>query len=126
MGNDNRLAGRDISRGARTGASSGRGARSGLSSGRGAGTGASSGRGAGTGRRPARRFAGVVWLALVLAGALLVGLTLLPHQAPARAARVGGASLPAWHITHGAEPGLAYRRDIPTYSRVGDGRAADV
>ena len=125
MGNDTRLAGRDISRGAGTGASSGRGARTGASSGRGARTGLSSGRGAGTGRRPARRFTGVVWLALVLAGALLVGLTLLPHQAPARPARVVVASLPYWNIKHGAATVLAYRKDFTEVSPWVYGLAAD-
>jgi spore germination protein YaaH len=66
--------------------------------------------------RPRRRFAGLAWLALVLAGAVLVGLTLLPGSAPAAPSRVVVASLPYWNISHGASTVLTYRRDFTEVS----------
>ena len=52
-------------------------------------------------RRAARLFAGAPWLVVVLAGAVVAGLTLLPFSVPARPARAVVAALPFWDIRNG-------------------------
>jgi len=66
-------------------------------------------------RRPGRRFAGLVWLMLVVAAALLVGLTLFPSSSRPPS-RVVVASLPYWNIGHGAATVLANRQDFTEVS----------
>jgi spore germination protein len=79
---------------------------------------------AGPGARRPRLLAGAVWLALVLAGVVLVALTLLPGSSspPPRAVV---ASLPFWNITHGADTVLAHRDDFTEVSPWMYGLSAD-
>jgi spore germination protein YaaH len=72
---------------------------------------------AGERRGRSRRYSGIAWLAVVLAGAALAGLTLLPRAAGGRApARVVVASLPYWNIGHGSAVVLANRHDFTEVS----------
>jgi spore germination protein YaaH len=75
-------------------------------------------------RRP--RLAGLAWLAVVLAGAVAAGLTLLPLSSPARGpGRAVVASLPFWDIGNGTATVLAHRRDFTEVSPFIYGLAAD-
>jgi spore germination protein YaaH len=67
-------------------------------------------------RRGARRFTGAAWLAVVLAGAVVAGLTLLPLAGSAAPARAVVASLPYWDISHGTATVLAHRGDFTEVS----------
>ena len=67
-------------------------------------------------RRRPRLFAGAPWLAVVLAGAVVAGLTLLPGSAPARPARAVVAALPYWDIRNGTQTVLAHRGDFTEVS----------
>ena len=68
-------------------------------------------------RRAARLFAGAPWLVVVLAGAVVAGLTLLPYSAvPARPARAVVAALPFWDIRNGTQTVLAHRGDFTEVS----------
>jgi GH18 family chitinase len=78
-------------------------------------TGTGTAPGPGPPRRSRRRFAGLVWLILVVAAALLVGLTLFPFSSRPPS-RVVVASLPYWNIGHGAATVLANRRDFTEVS----------
>ena len=74
-------------------------------------------------RRP--RLAGLAWLAVVLAGAVAAGLTLLPLSSPAGPARAVVASLPFWDISNGTATVLAHRQDFTEVSPFIYGLAAD-
>jgi spore germination protein YaaH len=67
-------------------------------------------------RRAARPLTGAAWLAVVLAGAVAAGLTLLPVPAPAPPSRAVVASLPFWDISHGTATVLAHRQDFSEVS----------
>ncbi len=76
-------------------------------------------------RRAPRPFAGAMWLAVVLAGAVVAGLTLLPYTSPAGPARAVVASLPYWDIRNGTATVLAHRQDFTEVSPFIYGLAAN-
>ncbi|MGC1287176.1 MAG: hypothetical protein WA895_30010, partial [Streptosporangiaceae bacterium] len=63
-------------------------------------------------------FAGAVWLAVVLAGALIAGLVVGVQRlsAPAPRPRVVVASVPYWNIQHGAAAVLQNRQAVTEVS----------
>jgi hypothetical protein len=67
-------------------------------------------------RRAARLFAGAPWLVVVLAGAVVAGLTWLPYSVPAGPARAVVAALPFWDIRNGTQTVLAHRGDFTEVS----------
>lgn len=67
-------------------------------------------------RHRTSRLAGLTWLAVVLAGAVAAGVSLLPLSATAPPARAVVASLPFWNITNGTATVLAHRRDFTEVS----------
>ena len=60
--------------------------------------------------------AGLIWLAVVLAGAVAAATTLLPLPPPAAPRRAVVASLPFWNIRNGTATVLAHRRDFTEVS----------
>jgi len=67
---------------------------------------------------PRHPFAGAVWLAVVLAGALIAGLVVGVQRlsAPAPPPRVVVASVPYWNIQHGTAAVLQNRRAVTEVS----------
>jgi spore germination protein len=59
-------------------------------------------------RRP-RRYIGAVWLAVVVAAAVAVGLILFPATSGPASSRVVAAALPYWNIGHGTATVLSHR-----------------
>ena len=66
--------------------------------------------------RPRRSFAGAAWLAVVLAGAAAVGLTMVTLQGSAPRHTLVVASMPYWNISHGTTVVLGHRQDVTEVS----------
>jgi spore germination protein len=62
--------------------------------------------------RSRRTFGGTLWLALAVAGALLVGLTMFALQGSPPRHTVVVASMPYWNIGHGTEAVLSHRHAV--------------
>lgn len=90
-----------------------------------AGAGPAPGRASTGSRHRPSRLTGVAWLAVVLAGAVAAGVTLLPFGTPAAPARAVVASLPFWNIGNGTATVLAHRRDFTEVSPFMYGLAAN-
>ena len=67
-------------------------------------------------KRPRHGFAGAVWLAVVLVGAVLVGLTMVNLQGSAPRHTLVVASMPYWNISHGTTVVLGHRQDVTEVS----------
>ena len=67
-------------------------------------------------KRPRHSFAGAVWLAVVLAGAILVGLTMVNLRGSAPRHTLVVASMPYWNISHGTTVVLGHRQDVTEVS----------
>jgi spore germination protein YaaH len=66
--------------------------------------------------RSRRTFAGAAWLAVALAGALLVGLTMFALQGSPPRHTLVVASMPYWNIGHGTEAVLGHRHVVTEVS----------
>jgi spore germination protein YaaH len=66
--------------------------------------------------RPRHSFTGAVWLAVVLAGAVLVGLTMVNFQGRAPRHTLVVASMPYWNISHGTTVVLGHRQAVTEVS----------
>jgi spore germination protein len=67
-------------------------------------------------KRPRHRFAGAVWLVVVLVGAAGVGLTMVNLQGSAPRHTLVVASMPYWNISHGTTVVLGHRADVTEVS----------
>ncbi len=67
-------------------------------------------------KRPRHRFAGAPWLVVVLAGAVLVGLTMVNLQGSAPRHTLVVASMPYWNISHGTTVVLGHRENVTEVS----------
>ena len=67
-------------------------------------------------KRPRHRFAGAAWLVVVLAGAVLVGLTMVNLQGSAPRHTLVVASMPYWNISHGTTVVLGHRQNVTEVS----------
>ena len=66
--------------------------------------------------RPRHRFAGAVWLAVVLVGAVLVGLTMVNLGGSTPRHTLVVASMPYWNISHGTTAVLGHQNDVTEVS----------
>jgi spore germination protein YaaH len=66
--------------------------------------------------RPRHSFAGAVWLAVVLIGAVLVGLTMLNLRGSTPRHTLVVASMPYWNISHGSTVVVGHRNDVTEVS----------
>lgn len=66
--------------------------------------------------RPRHRVAGAVWLAVVLVGAVLVGLTMVNLRGGTPRHTLVVASMPYWNISHGTAAVLGHENDVTEVS----------
>jgi spore germination protein YaaH len=66
--------------------------------------------------RPRHRVAGAVWLAVVLVGAVLVGLTMVNLRGGTPRHTLVVASMPYWNISHGTAAVLGHENDVSEVS----------
>lgn len=67
-------------------------------------------------KRPRHSVAGAVWLAVVLVGAVLVGLTMVNLRGSTPRHTLVVASMPYWNISHGTAAVLGHKNDVTEVS----------